>query len=177
MATPYFTVVSHNPILPIILNIAAQTASNLKVTTPENQYFAKKSLCQEKLAQFAFPHALFENHGSHLKELKIKKMHNNKKKIYKRPKLSTLEYNNSPKYHWIPSTNTETTARYVESVKNLALSILGLWLAGSALLAQSAEKTFIGHSHKCKEAPETIKQHGYVETHIPNSSKLSTSFT
>ena len=99
------------------------------------------------------------------------------KKNYKRPKLSTLEYNNSPKYHWIPSTNTETTARYVESVKNLALSILGLWLAGSALLAQSAEKTFIGHSHKCKEAPETIKQHGYVETHIPNSSKLSTSIT
>ena len=83
MATPYFTVVSHNPILPIILNIAAQTASNLKVTTPKNQYFAKKSLCQEKLAQFAFPHALFENHGSHLKELKIKKMHDNKKKIIK----------------------------------------------------------------------------------------------
>ena len=74
LATHYFTVVSHNPILPIILNIAAQTASNLKVTTPKNQYFAKKSLCQEKLAQFAFPHELFENHGSHLKELKIKKM-------------------------------------------------------------------------------------------------------
>ena len=74
LATNYFTVVSHYPILPIILNIAAQTASNLKVTTPKNQYFAKKSLCQEKLAQFAFPHALFENHGSHLKELKIKKL-------------------------------------------------------------------------------------------------------
>ena len=74
LATHYFTVVSHYPILPIILNIAAQTASNLKVTTPKNQYFAKKSLCQEKLAQFAFPHELFENHGSHLEELKIKKM-------------------------------------------------------------------------------------------------------
>ena len=70
LATHYFTVVSHYPILPIILNIAAQTASNLKVTTPKNQYFAKKSLCQEKLAQFAFPHEL----GSHLEELKIKKM-------------------------------------------------------------------------------------------------------
>ena len=169
--------VSHNPILPIILNIAAQTASNLKVTSPKNQYFAKKSLCQEKLAQFAFAHALFENHGSHLKELKIKKMHNYKKKSTKDQSWVLLSTTIHQNIIGFPQQTRKLQLVMWSQWKNLALSILGLWLAGSALLAQSAKITFIGHSHKCKEAPETIKQHGYVETHIPNSSKLSTSFT
>ena len=74
------------------MNFSAYTGRDLKVNVPENQYYSKKSLNQEKLAKFAFAQVLWEILDFHFSGPKIKKFNNNQK-FLKHPDFSTLEYN------------------------------------------------------------------------------------
>ena len=76
---------------------------------------------------------------------------------FRNEEWSTFEYNNWPKYCWIPSTNTEAIARYVKSVKKPCSLNIGPSAIRPSSIGPASQITFIWQSYKRKEPPDTIK--------------------
>ena len=72
------------------MNIRPHTACNLKLNTPKNQFFTKKSPKQDKTAKFLFVRLIFENLDFCFLAPLFKIFTNNEKKFIKAQTLLLL---------------------------------------------------------------------------------------